>query len=53
MVRVQKGDWLVRFNPRYNDEIGILGRNFNQMLDRMNEMTEQLITISTHKSRRK
>ncbi|HHX38157.1 MAG TPA: sensor histidine kinase [Clostridiaceae bacterium] len=49
MVRVQKGDWLVRFNPRYNDEIGILGRNFNQMLDRMNEMTEQLITISTHK----
>lgn len=49
MVRVQDGDWSVRFHARYRDEIGILGKNFNQMLEKMNEMTEQLITVSTSK----
>ncbi len=49
MVKVQNGDWKVRFRPAYRDEIGVLGENFDRMLDRMNDMTEQLVDVSTRK----
>lgn len=49
MLRVQEGDWAVRFHARYEDEIGILGRNFNYMLESMEKMTGQLVAVSTSK----
>ena len=49
MIRVQEGDWSVRFHARYEDEIGILGRNFNHMLESMEKMTGQLVAVSTSK----
>lgn len=49
MIRVQNGDWSVRFRPRYHDEIGILGENFDRMLEKVDEMTKQLIDINVSK----
>lgn len=49
MMRVQGGDRSVRFHALYQDEVGILGRNFNQMLDKMDEMTRQVVAVSTSK----
>ena len=37
MQEVQKGDLNVRFHSRYTDEVGILGNNFNYMLENLQE----------------
>lgn len=49
MDRYRAGDHTVRFHVRYNDEIGMLGQSFNAMLDRIDEMTEHIVRVSTQK----
>lgn len=49
MVHVQNGDWSVRFHPRYHDEVGILGENFDRMLEKIDEMTKQLVAVNISK----
>lgn len=38
---IKKGDTSLRVNVQNRDEIGILGRNFNEMLDGMEELKEK------------
>ena len=49
MNKIQNGDHTIRFRPRYHDEIGIAGQNFDSMLDRLDEMKEHLVNVSTSK----
>ena len=42
MVKVQRGDLNVRFNVKYSDEIGSLGRTFNAMLDRIQALLREI-----------
>ena len=42
MSKVEDGDFSVRFNPEYNDEIGELGNSFNHMLEQINTLIRQL-----------
>ena len=42
MERVEDGDFSVRFRPRYHDEIGVLGTSFNHMLEKMDELINEL-----------
>ncbi len=44
MQLVEQGDLSVRANLQYNDEIGVLGKNFDHMLDRMNTLIEDIQT---------
>ncbi len=44
MRRVEEGDLSVRVDFKYKYEIGMLGRTFDDMLDRMNVMMEQIQT---------
>lgn len=48
MGRVEHGDLEIRFDSRYNDEIGQLGRNFNSMI----ENTKNLLDENTKKQKR-
>ena len=47
MEDVQQGDMSARFPAKYTDEVGILGKNFNIMLERIDEMTKRLVTAET------
>lgn len=38
MQQVQQGNMQVRLNVRYEDEVGLLGKHFNQMLGRIEEL---------------
>lgn len=49
MENVQRGDLSARFRVQYKDEIGILGNNFNLMLDKMNELMEHFVRINIDK----
>ena len=42
MEKVEEGDFSVRFNAAYQDEIGVLGRSFNHMLERMDGLIREL-----------
>lgn len=42
MSKVEAGDFSVRFNSEYNDEIGELGFSFNHMLEQINTLIRQL-----------
>ncbi|MCR4657129.1 MAG: sensor histidine kinase [Lachnospiraceae bacterium] len=44
MRLVEKGDLSVRADLKYQDEIGMLGRTFDHMLERMNIMMEEIQT---------
>lgn len=49
MREVQKGDYSVRFNVLYKDEIGIMAASFNAMMDKLDEMTKHIVSISVRK----
>lgn len=49
MQRVQAGDTSVRFKTLYKDEIGILGDNFNSMLENIDKMTKEIVAVSIMK----
>ncbi len=49
MRLVENGDWTIRFNALYTDEIGVMGKSFNQMLDKMDEMLKHIVDISNAK----
>ncbi|MDR0381336.1 MAG: sensor histidine kinase [Oscillospiraceae bacterium] len=42
MQEAESGDLSVRFNSRYNDEIGDLGVSFNHMLDRIRQLIQKV-----------
>ena len=42
MYQTAGGDMSVRFEPRFNDEIGLIGHQFDSMVDRLRESMEQL-----------
>lgn len=46
---VQKGNMSVRFHVKYDDEIGVIGKNFNIMLDEMQKMLEDIIAVNNLK----
>ncbi len=47
MHRVQSGDRSVRFHARYRDEVGLLGDNFDHMLDQLDEMVKKVVETET------
>ena len=51
MVRVQDGDWSVRFHARYRDEIGILGNNINEMAEKLEQAISELKTANNELQR--
>jgi two-component system sensor histidine kinase YesM len=50
MIQVQEGDLNVRFNVRHSDEIGLLGRNFNRMLDRIVHLIDEVYTMQIRRN---
>lgn len=42
MEKVEEGDFSVRFNAAYQDEIGVLGRSFNHMLEQTDSLIHEL-----------
>ena len=42
METVEEGDFSVRFNSEYRDEIGVLGQSFNHMLERIDGLIREL-----------
>ncbi|MBQ3424206.1 MAG: sensor histidine kinase [Clostridia bacterium] len=42
MYQTAGGDMNVRFEPRFNDEIGLIGHQFDSMVDRLRASMEQL-----------
>ena len=42
MEKVEDGDFSVRFNAAYQDEIGVLGRSFNHMLEQTDNLIQEL-----------
>lgn len=42
MAKVEAGDFSVRFNTKYRDEIGVLGSSFNHMIEKINELINEL-----------
>ncbi|MFZ5825838.1 MAG: histidine kinase [Bacillota bacterium] len=42
MRQVEKADFATSFNARYDDEVGDLGRSFNHMTSRLNELVRQV-----------
>lgn len=49
MKVVEKGDLSVRFRVKYNDEIGHLGRSFNNMLIEINKLIHDVYITNTRK----
>lgn len=41
MKKIKDGNISIRASVKSNDEIGMLGKNFNEMLDKMEELTER------------
>lgn len=42
MEKVEDGDFSVRFKSKYRDEIGTLGKSFNHMIERINQLINEL-----------
>lgn len=42
MEKVEAGDFSVRFHTKYEDEIGVLGASFNHMIEKINELINEL-----------
>lgn len=42
MEKVEAGDFSVRFHTKYRDEIGVLGTSFNHMIEKINELINEL-----------
>lgn len=42
MEKAEAGDFSVRFNTKYHDEIGALGASFNHMIEKINELINEL-----------
>lgn len=42
MEKVEDGDFSVRFKSKYRDEIGALGQSFNHMIERINQLINEL-----------
>jgi two-component system, sensor histidine kinase YesM len=40
MKKAEEGDWSVRFNSKYHDEIGQLGHSFNNMIQEISNLIE-------------
>ena len=51
MGLVQKGNFNVRFNVRYYDEVGELGTSFNSMVDRIRQLISQVYMEQEEKRR--
>lgn len=49
MQEVQLGNLDVRFNQKYRDEVGLLGRNFNTMIVRVQELLDRVKVTETHR----
>lgn len=49
MTEAQSGNFHVRFHARYQDEIGSLGRAFNEMLDRIQMLIDQVFSAEKKK----
>ncbi|MCD9023645.1 cache domain-containing sensor histidine kinase [Cohnella silvisoli] len=46
MRRVEEGDYKVRYRSPSNDEIGQVGQSFNVMVQRINELVTNVLTIN-------
>lgn len=42
MEKAEAGDFSVRFHTRYKDEIGVLGTSFNHMIEKINQLINEL-----------
>lgn len=42
MEKAEAGDFSVRFNTKYTDEIGVLGTSFNHMIEKINTLINEL-----------
>lgn len=42
MTKAEAGDFSVRFEAKYQDEIGVLGSSFNRMLEKIDELINEL-----------
>ncbi|OPA81307.1 two-component sensor histidine kinase [Paenibacillus selenitireducens] len=51
MRRVEEGDMWVRMDERGKDEINMLSRGFNQLIDRINELFERVKLEQQHKNK--
>ena len=51
MFQTAGGDMSARFKPRFNDEIGLIGHQFDSMVDRLGKSMEQL-RETEHEKRR-
>ncbi|MFC5529738.1 sensor histidine kinase [Cohnella yongneupensis] len=49
MRKVQEGDLEVRFNIKYSDEVGVLGKNFNRMIKHIKELIEEIHVTGNRK----
>ncbi len=49
MRRVEMGDYSVRFPQQTQDEIGRLGRSFNHMVEKINELVNRVLTMKIYR----
>jgi len=49
MRSVQEGDFSVKYPVRHNDEIGMLGRQFNQMIVRIEQLISHIYAMESKK----
>ncbi len=49
MKEVQNGNLDVRFHVKYNDEVGMLGRHFNEMLNRIKQLIRDVYQVELKK----
>lgn len=49
MEQAEAGDFSVRFNSRYTDEVGSLGDSFNHMLQQIEQLVQQVYTEQKNK----
>ncbi|HKM07851.1 MAG TPA: sensor histidine kinase, partial [Sphaerochaeta sp.] len=49
MEEAEAGDFSVRFNSRYTDEVGSLGQSFNHMLSQMEQLIQQVYVEQKNK----
>ncbi|USB31788.1 sensor histidine kinase [Paenibacillus sp. YPG26] len=51
MKQVQRGNLEVSLNPKYNDEIGLLGSQFNRMITRIKDLLEEVSLTEKRKQK--
>ncbi|MCM3747024.1 sensor histidine kinase [Paenibacillus pasadenensis] len=49
MLRVELGDYNVMFRPRSNDEMNQLGRSFNAMVSKINELVNNVLHMKIYR----